>query len=148
VSEQADASWERLGDLLEHRRVQLNPRYANLTLFAEERGIDYRMAWDAEHARRTNYRRPTLTAIEVAYGWKPGSIRSVLDGGDPAPAPGSPGSPEIDSRPAMVRDNWDDETVRIIWQLATPPEATKLGMIADYLRRQDAGNGNGHSRSA
>jgi hypothetical protein len=77
-------AWQRLGEMLEGRRVALNPKYRNLVLFTAERGIDYRLAWDVEHAARTNYRRPTITAIEVAYAWRPGSIRLVLAGGEPA----------------------------------------------------------------
>jgi hypothetical protein len=80
-------AWQRLGTLLERRRVELDPRYKNLTLFAKERGVDARMAWDIERARRTNFRRPTRRALEVAYGWQAGSIDSVLEGGVPMPLP-------------------------------------------------------------
>ena len=81
------AAWTRLGQLLEQRRVELDPRYLNLTLFAEERRIDYRLTADVEHGRRTNYRRPTLRAIEVAYSLEPGSIDTALAGGELKPAP-------------------------------------------------------------
>ena len=77
------SAWQRLGRMLERRRVELDTRYSNLSLFTAERGVDYRMAWDLEHGARTNYRRPTLMAAEVSYGWKPGSIESVLAGGEP-----------------------------------------------------------------
>jgi hypothetical protein len=80
---ESQEAWQRLGEMLEGRRVALDPRYRNLVRFTAERGIDYRLAWDVEHAKRTNYRRPTLTAIEVAYGWRPGSIGLVLAGGQP-----------------------------------------------------------------
>ena len=90
TAQQDGSAWVRLGELLEERRVEIDPSYRNLRLFCEEAGLDYRLCWDIEHARRTNYRRPTLTAVEVAYGWKPGSIRSVLAGGDPTPSAISP----------------------------------------------------------
>lgn len=80
------ASWKRLGDLLARARVELDPRYVNRRLFCQETGINYRMTTDIENGLRTNYGRSTIIAIEVAYGWAPGSIRRVLDGGDPAPA--------------------------------------------------------------
>ena len=84
MSASADtAGWKRVGELLEQRRVEIDTRYANLRLFAEERGIDYRLAWDLEHGARANYRRPTLTAAEVSYAWRPGSTRLVLAGGEP-----------------------------------------------------------------
>lgn len=81
------AAWERLGDLLVQRRVELSARFRNLRTFSKDREINYRLAWDAEHAARTNYERPTLGFIELAYGWEAGSIRRVLDGGEPAPIP-------------------------------------------------------------
>jgi hypothetical protein len=87
-------TWRRLGRMLELRRVELATRYSNLSLFTAERGLDYRLAWDIEHAKRTNYRRPTLTAVEIAYGWRPGSIAGVLAGGRPAPAP-DPDGPAV-----------------------------------------------------
>jgi hypothetical protein len=58
--------WDRLGKLLEQRRVEMNPRYRDLTLFAQERGLNWRLAWDIEKNRRTSYRDLTLSAIESA----------------------------------------------------------------------------------
>jgi hypothetical protein len=83
------ATWKRLGQLLEQRRVELDPRYRNLALFAEDRDLNYRLAWDIETGRRTNYRRPTLRAIEVAYGLEPGSVDTALAGGELKAAPGA-----------------------------------------------------------
>jgi hypothetical protein len=78
---QADmTTWKRLGQLLEQQRVQLDTRYANMTLFAAERGVDYRLCWDAEHGARDNYRRATLAALEIAYGLEPRSIEAFLTG--------------------------------------------------------------------
>ncbi len=76
-------AWIQLGQMLELRRVRLERRYANLTLFTQERGLDYRVAWDVEHAARTNYRRATLSAIEVAYGLEPRSIEAFVNDGVP-----------------------------------------------------------------
>lgn len=89
-------AWIRLGRLLEQRRVMMDSRYSNLALFAEERGINYRMAWDIEQGRRTNYRRATRLAIDVAYGWRPGSVDAVLEGRNPDPLD------EDDRRPELV----------------------------------------------
>lgn len=98
---ESQEAWQRLGEMLEGRRVALDPKYRNLVLFSKERRIDYRLAWDVEHAARTNYRRPTITAIEIAYGWRPGSIRLVLAGGEPAELGGSAlaHAPEPDDDP-------------------------------------------------
>jgi hypothetical protein len=86
ASHRGGPEWARLGELLRQRRVEMDPRWRDLTLFAGERGLNWRLAWDIEENRRTSYRPITLSAIEVAYGWQPGSIRAVLAGGDPVQA--------------------------------------------------------------
>ena len=77
------ADWDRLGEMLQEQRVRLNSRYRNRSLFSRERGINYRLAQDVETGARDNYERITLTQIELAYGWEPGSVRDVLAGGEP-----------------------------------------------------------------
>ena len=81
------AAWARLGEHLQRRRLELDQRYANFTLFTDERGINYRVAWDAEHGARTNYRRQTLRQIETAYQLDLGWIGRFLDGNETPPAP-------------------------------------------------------------
>lgn len=125
--------------MLEARRAELDPAFRNLTLFARERGIDYRLAWDIEHGRRANYRRVTLTAIEIAYGWQPGSIRRVLDGREPVPVAGIPAPP---------RPRYTDPDLQQIWELNLP-ENVRLGMIALARDMREADeNGNGAERPA
>jgi hypothetical protein len=80
------ADWERLGEMLQQQRVRLAPRYRNRALFARERGVNYRLSLDIETGARDNYGLATLTHIELAYGWQPGSIAAVLAGGRPSPA--------------------------------------------------------------
>ena len=122
--------WRRLGRMLELRRVELGTRYSNLSLFAEERGIDYRMAWDVEHGARSNFRRPTLTAIEIAYGWQPGSIAAVLAGGAPSPVGAAPAD-----APAEVRASWADENVRTLWGLSVG-EDQRMSLVGAYLAQK------------
>ena len=130
---ESQAAWQRLGEMLERRRVELDTRYANLTRFSEERGIDYRLAWDIEHAARINYRRPTLTALEVAYGWRPGSIRLALAGRQPVPE-------ESDSRPDIVREHWDDENIQALWALNVSVDQ-RLSLIEVYVAQKLGSNG-------
>lgn len=85
VTEVDLAPWERLGDMLASRRGQLKPEYRNRRVFAEEAGINYRVVFDVEHGRRSNYGRQTLAALERAYWWRPGSVAAVLGGGAPEP---------------------------------------------------------------
>jgi hypothetical protein len=69
------------------QRIQLDPRYSNRRLFADERGINIRTVSDVEHGRRDNYEPVTIAAIEVAYMLAPGSVWRTLAGGDLEPAP-------------------------------------------------------------
>lgn len=139
----AAGAWKRLGELLELRRVGLDPRYKNLTLFSAEREVDYRLAWDIEHGRRTNFRRPTLTSIEAAYGWEHGSIRAVLAGGDPSPV-----AVPADERPDVVKDHWADEIVRLLWDsTAHRPLPERTERVTAYLAAK-AANGNDVGRRA
>ena len=79
-SDHDEGRWRAIGEQLTHRRVELDIRYKNLTLFTEEQGIDYRLAWDIENGRRGNYRTATLTALDIAYGLPPGTLRALAAG--------------------------------------------------------------------
>lgn len=83
------AAWKRLGELLIRRRIELDPAYQNRTTFCTERGIDYRLAYDIEEARRTNFRKGTLAGIAAAYGVTLDSLYAALTGGELAAAPAS-----------------------------------------------------------
>lgn len=75
-------SWRRLGDLLIARRIELG--YKSRTAFAEEKGFpNTRVIAAIENAERQNFTRGSLAQVERAYGWRVGSIDSVLDGGAP-----------------------------------------------------------------
>ena len=41
-----------------------------------------------------------------------------------------------DDRPPIVREHWDDEGVRKIWELRTIPPDAKAGLIGSYLTRR------------
>ena len=70
----SDPVWQRLGEALQRRRVELDPRYRNLALFARERGLNERLVSDIEHARRSGYRKGTRHALEIAYGLDAGRL--------------------------------------------------------------------------
>jgi hypothetical protein len=76
---------ERLGELLVQRRIELNPRWRKRTVFAEDHGLNWRLLYDIERARRDTFGDETLAAVEVAYRWRKGSIAAVLAGRDPVP---------------------------------------------------------------
>lgn len=77
-------NWKRLGELLKERRIRLG--YDSRVQFAEDTGVgSSRLLFDIEKAKRTNFSLSTLIGVEQAYEWERGSIRTVLDGGDPTP---------------------------------------------------------------
>lgn len=74
--------WIRLGELLLNRRVALGAQ--NLEKFAVDMELkNSRTCSDLEHGRRDNYLPSTLAHMELIYRWAPGSIKTVLAGGQP-----------------------------------------------------------------
>jgi hypothetical protein len=120
--------WAALGGLLQQRRVELDRRYRNRKVFAEERKINYRLVQDMETGARKNYELSTLTDADIAYGWAPGSIRAILAGAAP-PVPDL----AADDRPQVVREHWSDDRVRQIWRLANIPPGAKAGLVVALL---------------
>jgi hypothetical protein len=143
TSDAGSEAWARLGGLLEQRRVQMRPAWKNLALFTRERDIDWRLAWDLENARRTNYRRPTLRAAEVAYGWAPGSIDAVLRGQDPVPSDQQRVEDDSDPRPRAIRDlvtiaEWEEDSqIQTLWQLQHIPAGARVGIVSEYMRARE-----------
>jgi len=147
------AAWAALGGLLQDRRGELDPRYVNRRVFADAQGVNYRVIWDIEHGRRSNFGRSMLTAIEVAYGLARGSIAAYLAGGElealPGTPPASPGAYRgnvTELLPAVVRDYWDDQVigsyVRKLWALDVS-EAQRLTLIEDLAAIRDKYRSNG-----
>lgn len=88
--------WVRLGELLLARRAQLNRRFANRQLFVNTTGLDYRVAYDVEKAKRQNFSDRIKVAIEEAYRLQSGEFDRILDGAEPSPIPASGASqPEV-----------------------------------------------------
>ena len=85
--------WQRLGALLIQRRTALDPRYHNRTAFSEATGLNYRVVYDVEEARRANFGKSVLAAIEVAYRLEPGAITRFLSGGELEPQAAVPSPP-------------------------------------------------------
>jgi len=99
--------WERLGALLIQRRTQLSPRFHNRGAFCEAAGLNYRLVYDIEEARRTNFGRSALAAIEAAYRLTPGAIGRFLAGGklgtQPVTADAAAAADAIEVRREAVR---------------------------------------------
>jgi hypothetical protein len=82
VTEDEDHAWRRLGELLMARRVELG--FPIRSAFAKHLGMSHdRTLADLENARRRNFDQTTLLFVERGYGWRRGSIKDVLGGGEP-----------------------------------------------------------------
>ncbi len=79
--------WQRLADYVVDARTGLGLRTREA--LAEQVGVSSRVLSDIENARRTNYDRATIAALERALGWGTGSVTRILAGGDPLPRGGS-----------------------------------------------------------
>lgn len=149
------AARKRLGRMLTQARVELDPRYKNRALFARERGINYRLAQDAENAAsEVGGDAATRMFISLAYGWTPDSFDTVLAGGDPVKAVQVP--PRV---MALIRESWGDfesapQHVREFAGDERWDEQWRLEWLADYIRKDPAaqarrrGNPGGHLREA
>lgn len=148
------ANWKRLGEMLVRRRIELDPRYANRQTFAKQTGVNYRTISDVERGRRDNYEDATLTALEVAYAVKPGSIgRALADGElEPLPGPRAAGPPSLRPVPPLPSETagyeaeeilsglltrYDgDEVVGAMAAQAHKPAYTVAGEVLRWLERQ------------
>ncbi len=89
-------SWLRLGRMLQRRRGELGYGFRQRARFARERGdgkISVKTISRVENGERDSYPESTIGTIEAMYQWSPGSVESVLVGGEPnallvAPPPG------------------------------------------------------------
>ncbi len=88
-------AWGRLGDALIQRRLDLDlHRYRSRRAFCDDRQIDYRVIFDIENAKRSNFGRATLLDIARAYAITPESMERKLHGhGELEPVPEPPARP-------------------------------------------------------
>lgn len=104
--------WQRLGELLIRRRLDLDPRYRNRQVFADERGAEYRIVSDIERGRRSNFHAATIANIERAYGLSSGAIARYVDGGElDEPRPRAPEPPPAGRR-LKVLETGDEAGLR------------------------------------
>jgi hypothetical protein len=112
-------AWTRLGDALVRRRIEMNPQYRNRRRFADERGIDIRIAADFEKARRSNFEPATITAIEVAYGLSAGTVGRFLQGAAYLePQRAEPAPPEPQPEPEAPADTTADDMLAAVLRIA------------------------------
>ena len=81
-------AWRRLGRLLERRRGELGYGFRQRARFARECGggmISVKTISRLENGERDSYPESTVGTVEALYQWSPGSVESVLKGGEPNP---------------------------------------------------------------
>ena len=76
------ADWERLGKLVIARRINLGYRRRE-DLAAAAEGISMRTLGDIETGKEKRYHPNTIGSLENILLWAPGSVDTVLEGGDP-----------------------------------------------------------------
>lgn len=73
--------WERLGQLVTAERVRRGHR--SLAAFAVASMLSRTTLDSIEHGRKASYDPGTLATLEVALGWRAGSVERVLSGLEP-----------------------------------------------------------------
>ncbi len=109
-------AWRRLGRMLERRRGELGYGFRQRARFARERGggmISVKTISRLENGERDSYPESTVGTVEAIYQWSPGSVESVLMGGEPnpllsapAPARNSITSPDAPPTPGERIASW------------------------------------------
>lgn len=142
----SDPVWQRLGEALQRRRVEIDPRYRNLALFARERSLNERLVADIEHGRRKGYRPGTRHALEISYELDAGRIQRFVAGEVTDLGPRSPVAPQDAGAQPPLR--YDDP--RIQYVADTPgvsyETARALAELTRILLERDEAPG--QSRSA
>lgn len=79
--------WRLLGHMLERRRTELGYGFRQRAIFVRDRGagkISVKTISRLEKGERDSYPEPTIATVEAMYQWSPGSVKSVLNGGEPS----------------------------------------------------------------
>lgn len=156
--------WARLGDHIVAARVRRGlPTRAAFGEHLASIGhkVTDRTLSKIESGQRVG--RSTLVAIEIGLGWKTGSCRAVLAGGEPTP----------ESQPVAARREGGDDAYpgfvgsdpgfRMIWNIPDdlmPPHEREYAILSvtlhrataqartEELRQRDAGDGSGWGNAA
>jgi hypothetical protein len=131
----AGADWRRLADYVVARRVELHMR--DRRAFAQATGVTDRTLGKLENGQRVSP--STLGMVENQLGWRPGSCRRILAGGEPVIEP-------VDHD----QDEYDDPTLRHLASTpGLPPDVVRgLIALARNWRQGDEGPGETAQRRA
>jgi hypothetical protein len=113
-------AWRRLGQIVRQRRIELG--FGSQASLAAEGGPSLSVVNKIETGRGRDYTDRVIIPLEDRLGWRRGSFRAILEGGDPvcvdapAPAPAAPAPAAEDGNDG----NYPEEVVgdpflRFIW---------------------------------
>jgi transcriptional regulator with XRE-family HTH domain len=130
--------WKRAGEKIIARRIALG--MTTTTALAQRTGLSARMLGDIENARRQNFAKPTIAQIEHALEWAPGSIDSILSGGDPTPLHGEQAAPVVSEQTDelarvrhIVSHTWGIAPRLVTHALAGNPTSGHLDAVSDAI---------------
>ena len=113
---------KRLAEAIDERRLELGLRWSDLT---ERGGPSGEWLRSLRRGDARDIRYLTRARIAKALGWQRSYVDGLLAAGmQPEP---------LDDRPAIVREHWDDDDVRKIWELRAIPADAKAGLVGIYL---------------
>lgn len=147
---QSGSAWQDLAKRLESRRVELDPRYSNLSEFSRATGVHYKTLQRAEGGKPHQFGRGTLAALDAAYGYLPGSIESMLAGGEPVPMnahldadplPAAEGAPAEPPEGTGHMKGWPLRPHEELWWEPQDPSLPGSPAIRYIYRRTDPSTG-------
>lgn len=112
------AAWRRLGQMVRQRRIELG--FGSQASLAAEGGPSLSVVNKIETGRGRDYTDRVIIPLEDRLGWRRGSFRAILDGGDPvcldAPATAAPAvAAEHTHDGNYPEEVVDDPFLRFIW---------------------------------
>jgi hypothetical protein len=111
-------AWRRLGHIVRQRRIELG--FGSQASLAAEGGPSLSVVNKIETGRGRDYTDRVIIPLENRLGWRRGSFRAILDGGDPvcldAAAPASAAPADEHTNDGTYPDEVvDDPFLRFIW---------------------------------
>jgi DNA-binding XRE family transcriptional regulator len=126
----SDDAWRRLADEIRSARDARGLTQAQL---AAEAGVGTRTLQDLEAGIPRGRMPRLLPRIERSLGWRPGSVRTVLAGGDPIPA-------TAPMRP-VVMSGAEKDVVRRYVEMSVMSAAAKRRILREIAEIPEVSNG-------
>jgi hypothetical protein len=118
--------WSRLARIVRERREDLGITQEQVAGNGGPSTATLRLI---EGAAQETYRAKSLRQLEIGLRWMPGSVRSVLNGGDPVVQADEGGTPVQDEGPPHFSDPRDQEIADRYWATsAGSPLNFRIGM--------------------